>query len=305
MVSISSSLQESNRYNKSEERSTARFPLVSPLLFCSTNESIENSIYSSFRFKVEHYANNIMSNKKANHVSVYYRDLNNGPWFGINEDEGFTPSSLLKLPLLISALKENEEVDNIFVNRTVKFEKKEFIGNQYFKPEIELEPGKTYTVAELLKRSIVYSDNESAILLYKILGDTKLIETYVNLGLINPQSVSDFNMNVKEYSSFFRVLYNSSYIGKESSEFALELLAESRFENGIRSGVPKDVIVSHKFGEQINKDGVLQLHDCGIIYATKKPYILCVMTRGDNFNELANIIRNISKIIYDGVIGEN
>lgn len=305
LISISSKLHELNHYDRRNEKATVRFPLVSPLLFCSTNESIENSIYSSFRFKVEHYVNNIMSNKKANHVSVYYRDLNNGPWFGINEDEGFTPSSLLKLPLLISALKENEEGDNIFINQTIKFEKKEFIGNQYFKPETELELGKTYTVAELLKRSIVYSDNESAILLYKILGDTKLIETYVNLGLISPQSGSDFNMNVKDYSSFFRVLYNSSYIGKESSEFALELLSESKFENGIRSGVPKDVIVSHKFGEQINKDSVLQLHDCGIVYATKKPYILCVMTRGDNFNELADIIKNISKIIYDGVVNEN
>lgn len=305
LVSISDNIHKSNRHEKRDGKATTRFPLVSPLLFCGASESMENSIYSPSRFKVEHYVNNIMSNKKVNHVSVYYRDLNNGPWFGINENEGFAPSSLLKLPLLISALKENEEVDNIFINKTIKFEKKEFTGNQYFKPENELEIGKTYTVADLLKSSIVYSDNESAILLYKVLGDTKLIETYVNLGLISPQNGSDFNMNVKEYSSFFRVLYNSSYINKESSEFALELLAESKFINGIKSGTPKDIIVSHKFGEQINKDGVLQLHDCGIVYAPKKPYILCVMTRGDNFNELADIIKNISKITYDSVIGEN
>lgn len=305
VVSISNNFHRSSLYERRDKKAAIRFPLVSPLLFCGANEGMENNVYSSFRFKVEHYVNDIMSNKKANHISVYYRDLSNGPWFGINEDEGFTPSSLLKLPLLISALKENEEVDNVLIDRTIKFEKKEFIGNQYFKPEVELEIGKTYTVSELLRRTIIYSDNESAILLYKLLGDTKLIETYVNLGLISPQGVMDFNMNVKEYGSFFRVLYNSSYISKESSEFALELLAESKFINGIKSGVPKDTIVSHKFGEQINTDGVLQLHDCGIVYALKKPYLLCVMTRGNNFPELAGIIKNISKIIYDGVTGEN
>ena len=112
-------------------------------------------------------------------------------------------------------------------------------------------------------------------------------------------------MNVKEYSSFFRVLYNSSYINKESSEFALELLAESKFTEGIKSGVPKNIVVSHKFGEQINKNSLLQLHDCGIVYAPKKPYILCVMTRGNNFDELADIIKNISKITYDSVTGNN
>lgn len=304
LVSISNHFHKSNQYERRDKKAAMRFPLISPLLFCGANEDMENSVYSSFRFKVEHYVNDIMSNKKANHISVYYRDLNNGPWFGINENESFTPSSLLKLPLLISALKENEEVDNIFINRTVKFENKEFVGNQYFKPEIELEVGKTYTISELLRRTIVYSDNESAILLYKVLGDNKLIETYVNLGLISPQGIDDFNMNAKEYGSFFRVLYNSSYMSKGSSEFALELLSQSKFKDGIKSGVPKDVIVSHKFGEQINPGGILQLHDCGIVYAPKKPYLLCIMTRGNDFSELTGIIKNISKIIYDGITVE-
>ena len=64
-------------------------------------------------------------------------------------------------------------------------------------------------------------------------------------------------------------------------------------------------MVAHKFGERgiIGQDGIeqKQLHDCGIIYYPNHPYILCVMTRGYKLAELEEIVRTVSKNIYQEV----
>ena len=44
--------------------------------------------------------------------------------------------------------------------------------------------------------------------------------------------------------------------------------------------------------------GEKQLHDCGIIYSPTNTYVLCIMTKGTNFTDLANTIKNISSMVY-------
>lgn len=42
-------------------------------------------------------------------LSVYFRNLTNGNWFGIEEKELFSPASLMKLPLLLAYYKLEEQ----------------------------------------------------------------------------------------------------------------------------------------------------------------------------------------------------
>jgi beta-lactamase class A len=69
------------------------------------------------------------------------------------------------------------------------------------------------------------------------------------------------------------------------------------------AGVPGNIEVAHKFGERTFQGAVneRQLHDCGIIYAAEKTYMLCVMTRGNDFNALSNVIKEISAEVYSYV----
>jgi hypothetical protein len=56
---------------------------------------------------------------------------------------------------------------------------------------------------------------------------------------------------------------------------------------------------SHKFGERKFLDsGETQFHDCGIVYLPKKPYLLCIMTRGTDLNKATKVIKNISQAVY-------
>ena len=62
----------------------------------------------------------------------------------------------------------------------------------------------------------------------------------------------------------------------------------------------KNIPVAHKFGERElpNAD---QLHDCGIVYVPKHPYLLCVMTRGDSLTNLTTVIAGLSEVVYNDV----
>lgn len=130
-----------------------------------------------------------------------------------------------------------------------------------------------------------------------------LQDTYTRLGIIDPKGPFDQTIEVKQYSSIFLQLYNSSFFDtKESSEQALELLSQSTFDKGLVAGVPKGTVVAHKFGERSDfTDGIRQLHDCGIVYFPGSPYLLCVMTRGRDMNMLAQTISSISKMVYQEV----
>ncbi len=63
-----------------------------------------------------------------------------------------------------------------------------------------------------------------------------------------------------------------------------------------------DFGVAHKFGTRVaDGPGGRQLHDCGIVYAPKTPYILCVMSRGNSSQNLSHFIAQVSKRVYEGV----
>jgi len=39
----------------------------------------------------------------------------------------------------------------------------------------------------------------------------------------------------------------------------------------------------------------IQLHDCGIVYAPEKPYLICVMISGRSLNAEADLLAEISR----------
>jgi len=84
------------------------------------------------------------------------------------------------------------------------------------------------------------------------------------------------------------------------SEKALEILSEGGYMNGLRKGVPSEVLVAHKFGERTIDGSIdnIQLHDCGIVYYPTKPYLLCIMTRGDSFINQEKVIAELSSFVY-------
>ena len=237
----------------------------------------------------------------------------------MNPSELYTPASLNKVPLMMAYYKIAEANPAILSQNITYTGATNDDDIEEIKSAVQLTPGTTYTVEELIEHMIRYSDNNAANLLLQYLTDTSNLSAYVavfsDLGADqtvlsentdNATTTGDTdNMTVGEYSVFLRALYNAAYLDRDDSERALQLLSETDFTEGIESGVPNGVLVAQKFGEVrlVSSSGTLlgkELHNCGIVYYPDHPYLLCIMTKatGDNIPALESDIASISSIVY-------
>ena len=274
--------------------------LTSPLLDCELNTYLQEPQLHQAKTDIEAY---LQENKNSyRETAVYFRDLNNGPWFGINERARYAPVSLLKVPVMIAYLKIAES------NPLVLQDKLPYGGEHVLDENIpvsqQLTQGVSYSLNELIHRMIALSDNVAFEILVNHLNNEDLKTVHQELGLIYPDKLTpDDYITVKSYAGLFRILYNSTYLNREMSEKALSYLLDSDFDRGIRAGLPKNIRSALKFGI---KDGLeekedSQIHDCGIVYVPEKPYLLCIMTKGQNREKLVEIIANISKTVYKNI----
>lgn len=274
------------------------YRLVHPLLDCELSEGALGNVLPSKQRLRELVDRSLLAGRAA-HISVYYRDLNNGPWFGIHPETKFAPASLLKVPLLIAHLKHAESDPGV-LGRRVPAEPSPIHRTQLIPPAKRLEMGKPYSVEDYLRHMIRYSDNDATYLLLRHADPKALEATYRDLRIEAPHAKTPEDwITVHEYASFFRTLFNASYLNREMSEKALQYLTETDFKEGIVAGVPPGAVVAHKFGERMNADRpIKQIHDCGIVYYPGNPYLLCVMTQGRDVPALIRVIREVSALAY-------
>jgi beta-lactamase class A len=237
--------------------------------------------------------------------AVYFRDLQFGPTFGVHHYTEFSPASLMKLPIAFVFLAGAEiEPGLLQVQRSFDGSLDTMVYNP--EPGKSAEPYRKYSVSELLKMMISYSDNISTRALDNFLDETAegtnvRLQTFQELGILDPRDRMVSTVSVKGYSALFRILYNASFLTNEYSQQLLDWLSNSDYNNGLRAGVPGGIRIAHKFGRRSDGGQVRQLHDCGIVYYPGNPYSLCVMTRGSDYQDLERIVARISKMLYEEV----
>lgn len=281
-----------------ELRDVSGYKYVSPLLACGEVSDAMPADIQDMRDAVEEIVADAKRSGSAAEVAVYFRDLRNGPWFGVNDETVFAPGSLLKVPMMMAYLKRLG-TDPSIAEKKLLFEAPVSIAQQNIAVKNPMTPGTEYTADELLNRMIKGSDNDAAMLLYTLIGGMETNRVYTELGLPAPLAGRDYEVSVQFYATFFRILYNATYLSPEMSERALELLTQVEYKDGLVAGVPGNIQVAHKFGERKYDDGSQsQLHDCGIVYAPGRPYTLCVMTLGNDLDRQSRVIADISREVY-------
>jgi beta-lactamase class A len=285
--------------------------LTSPFVECVGERDLDPTLTRARRLLVA-YLQSLKASDPSLSVSVYARDLLDGPWMGIDEDAPYEPASLMKIWVLFHALARME-ADPQLAGRTQVYPGPESMtsaDNLEGRPESErMVPGKAYRFDELLERMVVYSDNHAKDLVLTGVepGDVEAFMAAVGI----PVRVVDGEavMDARTYARHFRVLYNSSVFSRPTSEYALDLLSRAHFPDGLRASVPPGVTVASKFGMHRAAAGAqagAQTHECGIIYHPERPFVLCVMTRsrGRSVTELAAVVREVGRIIYGERHGE-
>lgn len=273
--------------------------IVNPLIQVEGPPGGDVELESTKR-SLEIYIHRCLKNNEAFSLSVYLRNLDEGTWVGINEDETFTAASLAKVPILLTFFMKAQQ-DPSILNKKITYETEmDAAVHQAIVPKDRLQVGSIYTVEELLHHMIAYSDNTPVLLLSNEIDDKFYEKTFSDLQLpIMRRTSKEYHLSAKSYASCFRILYSASYLNKDLSEKALNLLTEADFRDGLVAGVPKDIPIAHKFGERDAWIEGVQLHDCGIVYYPGSPYLICVMTKGWDLETLKKEIKDISKIVYE------
>ncbi len=282
----------------------AAYHFINADVVCDRAPTIKKTGYAALQGRIEAFLTTEVTAGHLTEAGLYFRDLEDGPMFGVNETTEFAPASLLKLPLALVYLTQAERHPEILDER-LSVANPSWSFAQTFHGEKWIDPKEPHTVTELLMHMLAHSDNDSygVLLTHLYEGGQKglITETFLELGFIDPNDINDEVLSVRRYGAIFRALYNASYVSPALSEMALEWMAQSNFTEGLRGGVPEKVAIAHKFGERFTEDGKKQLHDCGIVYYPGNPYLICIMTKGDDFSELTEVIRRISAEVYQEV----
>ena len=289
------------------------YQFISPLLAC--NFTALKILPESQRLSNDIQAI-IDKHKNAGDVSkasTYFIDLATNAWSDTYETQKYYPSSITKIPIMMAYFELAGSSSSILDQKITYRGGEDLNGGQETKPAVPLVPGQAYTVEELIEHMIKYSDNDAAGLLYDAIDQNTLRNIYNDLGIpINPDPTAanlDF-MTPQQIAILFRILYNATYLSRDASEHALQLLSTTDFKQGLAAGVPSSTIMSHKFGivgiTQNSIETERELHDCGIVYAPNHPYLLCVMTRSSALPPLSletaeGVIAQISETVYNDV----
>jgi len=227
-------------------------------------------------------------------ISMYFEYLPTRANVSINKDAEFYPASLLKVPVAVAVAKKIERREWKWSNELVLLagDRDELFGTLYKEPT-----NSTHTIEDLVRRSLVESDNTAHFILLRNLETEEVEAVYEHIGLKGFFD-TDGRISAKRYSAIFRMLYASSYLSPEYSQKLLAFMTESTFTDFIEGGLPEKTTFSHKIGIAVDKNVYV---DSGVVYPPGRPYVLTIMVRTGNEPQAQDIMQDISRIIYDYV----
>lgn len=286
-----------------------KFSFINPLLGVASAPATDIGLYVDIKEDIIDYLEEEKNKGNLYDFSFYFKDLTAPLWYGIDEDKSFAPASLFKLPIAIIAFKQGEENPE-FLKRQLVYtqELKDLNSSIPGNEESSLVVGNAYSVEELIGVMLELSDNGAKDLLSTVIDQKYVTELFKITALIDPTAAQSYEISSRKYALFLRLLYNGSYLKSRHSEYILDLLAKSTFNDGIVAGTPSATIVAHKFGVHETSEIIdgktvpaAVLHDCGIVYYGEAPYAICIMTKGKNVESLIRIISRVSKMVYENV----
>ncbi len=101
---------------------------INPLLFVD-NSKEEFPEYNPLEKDIKDYIEKATKEDRAKNISVYFRDINTSGWLGVNKDDLYAPSSMLKVVVLLAYLKLAEKDPDI-ITKPIYYNFKDLIKNQ-------------------------------------------------------------------------------------------------------------------------------------------------------------------------------
>lgn len=215
--------------------------------------------------------------------------LTDGSTYGVSDNEKFQGASLLKLPLLILLY---QEVDAGKINIDTKYILKNSDKVEGSGPLDGAKAGNIYTYGQLAELMAKDSDRTAYKIIKNILGDSTFSNFLLAQGMKDTSEITG-ETTPDDMGELLQNLYSGKIVSEKSKNDIFGFLTDTIYESWITSGVPNNIKVVHKFGQD-----AAVMADAGIVLA-QKPYILVIMGNGITQSDADKMFPIISKDIYN------
>ncbi len=227
----------------------------------------------------------ILKGYKNKDVSVYYKDLDTGFEYTYNEDFIYENASIKKVPTYLYVYKQIKE-GNIDPNTKLTYDESHIYGGTGI---IQGQPlGTSYTIQDLLTKSIVYSDNVAFIMLQNYVNSQEYIDFFDEIG----GRVSYYKYNIKNVAGYMQYLIDFVTENPEYKDQIVSDFTNTIFNDKIPAGVGEDVKVAHKIGVLGSS-----YHDASIVL-DEFPYILIIMSENGSAYKVSDMFKSITELVH-------
>ncbi|MEI7579741.1 MAG: serine hydrolase [bacterium] len=229
---------------------------------------------------------------ETNKYGVYIQDISTGRELKLNSQKSFHPASIYKVPLAMVILKD-VDAGRLSLDQQVLVTSNEKIYD--FDALSQRSGNYNISLNELLTYLIRDSDNTAMTTLEHRFGGVTLLQKRMREELgFSDVSRLPAHTNADAIGQVFQALYSQNQLSPASSQYLLDLLKTTYFNDRIPAGVPEGIVVAHKIG---TLDRTYQ--DAGIVYGSKHTYILVVLNGDITPQNGREKIAQISSLVYE------
>ena len=263
------------------------FLVMSMLMPSQSASAAELTAQQDFTKKVSSELNKYIK-KAGGRVTLQYQDLVTGETFQIKGKTANRAASTIKLPLALYIMEQADK-GKINLNQKLKYKSYHYYGGSGVIQKDKV--GTSYTIRDLVKKAMIYSDNIAFIMLKERVGQQTFIKYMKSVGgqyaYPNGQNLT----SAKDLTIYAKRLYqfsNKSPLGKELVGYLKKTVYNTTIPRGI-----KGTAVAHKVG-MIPEDRIY--NDAAIVF-DKNPYVLAITTKGISYKKSQKVIAGLASIV--------
>ena len=230
------------------------------------------------------------------------KDLKDGREYSYRQDEVVSSFSLIKIFIMAEAVRRIE-CGELSLETEIEVKASDVVD---FSVLVFLKQ-RAYSLEELLRLMIVYSDNTATNVLIDYLGYDNINKQIRDLGFeksLLQRKMMDFEAKKEgrdnlttagEMADYLGRLYRQELLGGESDKLILDIMKGQADEMDMRLHLPDEIPIARKSGE-----GDCLNHEIAIVFGENTDYIFCFLSwNGPDNNQTRQLMSDTSKIVYD------
>ena len=151
------------------------------------------------------------------------------------------------------------------------------------------------TIDQCLNLMITISDNGCGVALGDLIGWDKQNSDLAALGFNHTNLKTLQQTSASDVAAFFERLYKGTLLSPSSTDYLMNLLKNQKVNNRLPQGLPAGTVFAHKTGDLWDV-----VHDAGIVYGPKGPYLVVVMSgKWSNVNSAPARFAQLSQELYE------